>query len=86
MVVPHNALHGRVRLPQIPELDETIFAAGDEAEGLVGIVVQVSHRKAMRLRYRGCCSVKPVGVGQWLVTIRAESRSQDGRVQRTCSG
>lgn len=37
--VPHDALHGHVRLPQIPELDETIFAAGDEAERLVGIVV-----------------------------------------------
>lgn len=51
VVVPHNALHGRVRLPQIPELDEAIFATGDEAEGLVGIVVQVSHRETMRLRY-----------------------------------
>lgn len=86
MVVPHNALHGRVRFPQIPELDKTIFAAGDEAEGLVGIVVQVSHRKTMRLGYRGCCSVKPAGVGQWLVTIRAGNHSQDGRVKRVCSG
>ena len=80
MVVPNDIFHGSVRLPQIPELDEAVFTARHQAERLVGIVVQVSNRETMRLLYRSCCSVK-AGVGQWLITIRAEQCRQNGRVQ-----
>lgn len=73
MVVPNDALHGRIWLPQVPELNEAILAARDQAKGLVRIVVHVSHRETMRFRQRRSCSAAGEtcwgGGGRWLFVI-----------------
>lgn len=50
VLVGQQALDGGADAPEVPELDETIFAAGDYTKGLVWVVVQVPHGVAVRIR------------------------------------
>lgn len=56
VVVSEDGLHGSVRSPQVPKLDEPVLATRGQAEGLVRVVVQVSYRETMRFCHRGCSS------------------------------
>lgn len=58
VVVPDDGLHGSVRSPQVPKLDEPVLATRGQAEGLVRVVVQVSNRETVRFGHRGCSSTE----------------------------
>lgn len=70
MIVPNDALHGCVRFPQVPELNESIFCARHQAEWFVGIVIQVSHREIVRSRHRSSGPAEEVVGGQKSAALR----------------